>query len=96
MATNICSRKHPKYSTVKELAEELGCCVQQVYKTLKRPEMEKCKKKIGTAGVRVDKEEFYRLMEQIYRWKEMKANEKSIRDNVSNRNVDKHSNSNVN
>ncbi len=67
MATNICSRKHPKYVTVKEIAEELGCCVQQIYKTLKRPEMESCKKKIGTLGVRIDKEEFYRLMEQIYR-----------------------------
>lgn len=69
MATNICSRTRTKYSTVKELAEELGCCVQQVYKTLKRPEMEQAKKKIGTAGVRIDKEEFYRIMEQIYRWK---------------------------
>lgn len=67
MATNTCSRGRTKYSTVKELAEELGCSVQQIYKTLKRPEMEKCKKKIGTAGVRVDKEEFYRIMDQIYR-----------------------------
>lgn len=67
MATNICSRTRTKFSTVKELAEELGCTVQQIYKTLKRPEMENCKKKIGVAGVRVDKEEFYRIMEQIYR-----------------------------
>ena len=67
MATNICSRSRTKYSTVKELAEELGCCVQQIYKILKRPEMEKCKKKIGTAVVRIDKEEFYRIMDQIYR-----------------------------
>ena len=67
MATNICSKSHPKFSTVKELAEELGCCVQQVYKTLKRPEMECCRRKIGTAGVRVDKEEFYKIMGQIYR-----------------------------
>lgn len=44
MATNICSRTRTKYSTVKELAEELGCCVQQVYKTMKRPEMESCKR----------------------------------------------------
>ncbi len=67
MATNICSRTRTKFSTVKELAEELSCCVQQIYKTLKRPEMEGCRKKIGTAGVRVDKEEFYRIMGQIYR-----------------------------
>lgn len=67
MATNICSRTHPKYYTAKELAEELHCCVQQIYKTLKRPEMQSCIKKIGTAGVRIDKEEYYRITEQIYR-----------------------------
>lgn len=67
MATNVCSRTRTKYSTAKELAEELGCCVQQIYKTLKRTEMQSCVKKIGTAGVRIDKEEFYRIMEQIYR-----------------------------
>lgn len=67
MATNCLSKTRTKFATVKELAEELGCCVQQVYKTLKRPEMELAKKKIGTAGVRIDKEEFYRVMEQIYR-----------------------------
>lgn len=67
MATNICSRTRTKYSPVKELAEELGCCVQQIYKTLKRPEMQNCVKRIGTAGLRVDKEKFYRIMEQIYR-----------------------------
>lgn len=65
--TNVCSRTRTKYATVKELAEELCCTVQQVYKTLKRPEMETARKKIGTAGVRIDKEEFYRIMEQIYR-----------------------------
>ena len=37
MATNVCSRTRTKYVTVKEVAEELGCCVQQVYKTMKRP-----------------------------------------------------------
>lgn len=67
MATNMCSRTRTKYSTAKELAEELGCCVQQIYKTIKRPEMQKCTKKIGTAGIRIDKEEFYKTMEQIYR-----------------------------
>ena len=67
MTTNVCSRTRTKYSTAKELAEELGCCVQQVYKTMKRPEMETAKKKIGTAGIRIDKDEFYRIMGQIYR-----------------------------
>jgi len=28
--TNLCSRTRTKFATVKELAEELGCCVQQV------------------------------------------------------------------
>lgn len=67
MATNICSRRRTKFVTVKELSEELGCTVQQIYKILKRPEMQNCKKKIGTAGIRIDKDEFYRIMEQIYR-----------------------------
>lgn len=67
MATNLCSRTRPKYYTVKELAEELNCCVQQVYKTLKRPEMQSCIKKIGSAGIRIDKQEYYRILEQIYR-----------------------------
>lgn len=67
MATNVCSKSRTKLSTVKEIAEELGCCVQQIYKTLKRPEMESCIRRIGTAGVRIDKEKFYEIMEQIYR-----------------------------
>ena len=67
MATNWIGKTHPKYSTVKELAEELGCCVQQVYKTLKRPEMESARKKIGTAGVRINRDEYFRILEQIYR-----------------------------
>lgn len=67
MATNICSRRRTKFVTVKELSEELGCTVQQIYKILKRAEMQNCKKKIGTAGIRIDKDEFYRIMEQIYR-----------------------------
>ena len=67
MSTNLCSRTRTKYSTVKDLADELCCTVQQVYKTIKRPEMEEAKKKIGTAGVRIDKEKFYKILEQIYR-----------------------------
>ncbi len=67
MATNICSRTRTKFSTVKELAEELSTSVQQIYKVLKKKEMENCIKKIGPVGIRVDKEEFYRILEQIYR-----------------------------
>ena len=29
--TNLSSRTGTKFATVKELAEELGCCVQQIY-----------------------------------------------------------------
>lgn len=67
MATNICSRSRTKWVTAKEISEELNCCVQQIYKNLKRPEMQICVKRIGTAGIRVDKDEFYRIMEQIHR-----------------------------
>lgn len=67
MSTNICSKKHPKYYTVKEIAEELNCCVQQIYKILKKDEMKTAIIKIGTAGIRIDKEKFYNILEQIYR-----------------------------
>lgn len=67
MATNICSRTRTKFSTVKELAEELKCTVQQIYKILKEPAMQSCIKKIGPTGIRINTEEFYRIMDQIYR-----------------------------
>lgn len=67
MATNMCSKTRTKLMTVKQKAEELNCCVQQIYKTLKRPEMKGCIKKIGTTGLRIDGEEYDRLAEQIYR-----------------------------
>ena len=67
MATNICSRTRRKFIPVNELAEELDVCVQQIYKILKRNEMEDAVKKVGTAGIRVDKEKFYTILEQIYR-----------------------------
>lgn len=67
MATNICSKRCPKYSTVKDLSIELNCCVQQVYRILKRDEMKPATIKIGTAGIRVDKDKFYEILEKIYR-----------------------------
>lgn len=67
MSTNLCSRTRTKYSTVKELAEELSTTVQQIYRILKEPAMRSCSIKIGKVGVRVNKEEFYKTMEQIYR-----------------------------
>ena len=67
MATNLCSRTRPKFATVKELAEELSTSVQQIYKILKEPAMEQVVKRIGTAGVRIDKEKFYEILNQIYR-----------------------------
>lgn len=67
MATNICSRTRRKLSSVKEIADELSTSVQQVYRILKKPAMQEATVKIGTAGVRVDKDKFYSLLEQIYR-----------------------------
>ena len=66
MATNMLSKKRIKYVAVKELAEELSTTVQQIYRILKLPEMQVATKKIGTAGVRVDKEKFYEILDQIY------------------------------
>ena len=67
MATNICSRTRRQFSTVKEIAEELNTTVQQVYRILKEPEMQEVQTKIGTAGIRINKERFYEILEQIYR-----------------------------
>lgn len=67
MATNICSRTRRKFSPVKELAEELSTTVQQIYRILKEPAMQGVVQKIGEKGIRVDKEKFYAILEQIYR-----------------------------
>lgn len=67
MSTNICSKKHTKYFTAKELSEELNCSVQQIYKILKREEIKTAVIKIGTAGIRINKEKFYEILNQIYR-----------------------------
>lgn len=67
MATNLCSRSRRKFSPVKELAEELSTTVQQIYRILKEPGMEIAVQKIGKSAIRVDKEKFYEILEQIYR-----------------------------
>ena len=67
MATNLCSRTRTQYVKVKDLAEELNVTVQQIYKELKRSEFATCVKKVGSAGIRIDKQEYYRVAAQIYR-----------------------------
>lgn len=67
MATNMLSKKRTKYATAKELAEELSTSLQQIYRIFKRPEMQVAILKIGEKAVRVDKEKFYQILEQIYR-----------------------------
>lgn len=67
MSTNLCSRTRTQYVKVKDLAEELSVTVQQIYKELKRPEFATCVKKVGSAGIRIDKQEYYRISAQIYR-----------------------------
>lgn len=67
MATNLCSKIRTKFVTVKELAEELSTSKQQIYKILKEPAMEQVIKRIGTTGVRVEKEKFYEILDKIYR-----------------------------
>lgn len=67
MVTNLCSRTRTQYIKVKDLAKELDVTVQQIYKEIKRPEMATCVKKVGSAGIRIDKQEYYRVAAQIYR-----------------------------
>jgi hypothetical protein len=65
--TNTLSKKRTRYTTAKELAEELVTSVQQIYRILKRPEMKDAIVKLGEKSVRVNKEMFYQILEQIYR-----------------------------
>ena len=67
MATNILSKKRTKYVTAKELVEELSTSLQQIYRIFKRPEMKEAVVKIGEKAVRVHKDKFYQILEQIYR-----------------------------
>ena len=67
MATNLCSSSRTQYIKVKDLAEELSVTVQQIYKEIKKPEFSRCVKKIGSVGIRIDKQEYYRVAAQIYR-----------------------------
>jgi len=64
---NQCSTTRTKFVTVKIIAEELSTTVQQIYRILKEPAMKEVIQKIGTAGVRINKEKFYTILEQIYR-----------------------------
>lgn len=64
---NLYVRSRRKYIKAKDIAEELDVTVQQIYKILKRPEMETAVIKVGKNCIRIDKDEFYRIMEQIYR-----------------------------
>jgi predicted DNA-binding transcriptional regulator YafY len=65
--TNTLSKKRTRYTTAKELADELVTSVQQIYRILKRPEMKDAIVKLGEKSVRVNKEMFYQILEQIYR-----------------------------
>lgn len=64
---NLYVRSRKKYTRVKDIAEELAVTPQQIYKILRRPEMETAVIKVGKNCIRLDKDEFYRIMEQIYR-----------------------------
>lgn len=65
--TNTLSKKRTRYTTAKELSEELVTSVQQIYRILKRPEMKDAIVKLGEKSVRVNKDMFYQILEQIYR-----------------------------
>lgn len=64
---NLYVRSRRKFVKVKHIAEELDVTVQQIYKILKRPEMETAIRKVGDSCIRIDKDEFYRILDQIYR-----------------------------
>lgn len=67
MATNLCSRTRTQYVRVKDLAEELATTPKQIYQILKEPAMQEVVQKIGTVGIRVKKDRFYEILNQIFR-----------------------------
>lgn len=64
--TLLQQRARRKYITVKEFAEQYSLSKAQAYKIINRPEFEKAKIKIGTAGVRLDLDKTFEIMQIIF------------------------------
>ena len=64
--TLLQQRARKKYITVKQFAEQFSLSKAQAYKILARPEFEEAKIKIGTAGLRLDLDKTFEIMQIIF------------------------------
>ena len=64
--TRLQERARKKYITVKEFQEQYSLSKGQAYKILSLPEFAEAKIKIGTAGIRIDLDKTFEIMQQIF------------------------------
>lgn len=64
--TLLQQRARKKYITVKEFAEQYSLSKAQAYRILDMPEFEEVKIKVGTAGIRIDLDRTFELMQQVF------------------------------
>lgn len=64
--TKLQERARKKYITVKEFAEQFSLSKGQAYKILSMPEFEEAKIKVGTAGIRIDLDRTFEIMQQVF------------------------------
>lgn len=64
---NILKRSRRVYKPVKELAEQYGTSIEQIYKNLKMPEFEGCIAKFGKGCIRVDEDLYFETCQKIFK-----------------------------
>ena len=64
--TLLQNKARKKYISVKQFAEQYGMCRAQAYKIINRPEFQEAKIKIGTAGIRLDLDKTFEIMQMIF------------------------------
>jgi len=56
-----------KYVTAKEFGQQYSMSKPQVYKVLKRPEMQEAIIKVGDKAIRINLDRAFEIMQQIFR-----------------------------
>ena len=64
--TLLQERARKKYITVKQFQEQYSISKAQAYKIINRPEFEEAKIKVGTAGIRLDLDKTFEIMQMIF------------------------------
>ena len=65
--TRLQERARKKYVTVKEFQKQYNLSKTQAYTILQRPEFEEVKIKVGAKAIRIDLDEAFKIMQQIFR-----------------------------